>query len=84
MTEIEHLNAASTDVSTQAPTTAPTNTCPRCGTGFSCGMAAGATRCWCVEYPPAFAVPAADAADAACYCPACLAELVASRQRARG
>lgn len=79
MTEIEHLNAAPTDVSTQAPT----NTCPRCGAAFTCGMTAGAVRCWCVEYPPAFAVPAADAADAACYCRSCLAELVASRQRAR-
>ena len=60
---------------------APGDVCPRCGTRFSCGMAAGQEVCWCVAHPPIFAVPGAGAADAACYCPACLAELVARRQQ---
>ncbi|MDO9598636.1 MAG: cysteine-rich CWC family protein [Azoarcus sp.] len=55
------------------------NFCPRCGKRFICGMAAGEEVCWCVAHPPIFAVPGA---DAACYCPDCLAELVAQRRSA--
>lgn len=63
---------------------APTNCCPRCGKSFTCGMAAGEAICWCVAHPPIFAVPGGDAADAACYCPNCLAELVAQRRSTVG
>lgn len=61
--------------------TPATNACPRCGKPFTCGMAAGEAVCWCVAHPPLFAVPTAGAADAACYCPDCLAELVAQRRQ---
>lgn len=62
----------------------PGNVCPRCGAVFSCGMRAGEDVCWCVAFPPAFAVPAAETVPdtGACYCPACLAELVAAKERA--
>lgn len=54
------------------------NTCPRCGAAFICGMQAGGDACWCAAFPAAFAVPAAGAA--ACYCPRCLATLIADAQ----
>lgn len=57
----------------------PTNTCPRCGTTFTCGMRAGASGCWCAALPAAFAVPADAAGE--CYCPGCLAELMAASPR---
>ncbi|NMG70057.1 hypothetical protein DNK49_01505 [Azoarcus communis] len=53
------------------------DTCPRCGASFSCGMRAGDKVCWCAAYPPAFAVPDA---GAGCFCPTCLAELIAQAQ----
>ena len=60
----------------------PTNTCPRCGASFTCGMQAGESACWCAAFPAAFAVPEAGAlpADAGCYCPRCLAELIEDRR----
>ena len=48
------------------------NVCPRCGGRFTCGMAAGATGCWCAGLPPA----TIDRDVAACLCPACLAAAV--------
>ncbi|WEN43353.1 hypothetical protein CKCBHOJB_02972 [Thauera sp. GDN1] len=59
-----------------------TNTCPRCGARFTCGMQAGEPACWCAAYPAAFAVPEAGAVavDAGCYCPRCLAELIEERR----
>lgn len=52
------------------------NICPRCGGRFTCGMEAGAARCWCAELPRLVAVPAEDAVGG-CYCPACLEALLA-------
>lgn len=72
MNESQSGNSGSTEA-------APVNSCPRCGRLFTCGMAAGEDVCWCVAHPPIFAVPGA---DAACYCPDCLAELVAQRRNA--
>jgi hypothetical protein len=48
------------------------NVCPACGNVFTCGMAAGAERCWCADLPP---LPAdlLDSAAADCFCPTCLA-----------
>lgn len=65
--------------------TEPTNTCPRCGAAFTCGMRAGAPACWCADFPAAFAVPgtAEVAADAGCYCPRCLAALIAQKAASR-
>lgn len=62
-----------------------TNTCPRCGAAFTCGMQAGASACWCAAFPAAFAVPGADevAAEAGCYCPRCLAALIAEKEASR-
>ncbi|MCM0044748.1 MAG: cysteine-rich CWC family protein [Burkholderiaceae bacterium] len=59
--------------------------CVRCGRAFGCGMIDGdaTTPCWCTALPP---LPAAfvgrDAAT--CYCPACLAQLLAAVQRDAG
>jgi len=47
--------------------------CTACGTPFTCGMVAGAARCWCADVPPALPVPAA---GAGCLCPACLRSAV--------
>jgi hypothetical protein len=57
------------------PDSGSTNTCPRCGAAFTCGMEAGLPECWCASLPAGFAVPAADA-GAGCYCPTCLRELL--------
>ncbi|WP_345792795.1 cysteine-rich CWC family protein [Thauera sp. JM12B12] len=64
------------------PMSEPTNTCPRCGAAFTCGMQAGEPACWCAAYPAAFAVPEAGAlpADAGCYCPRCLSALIEERR----
>jgi len=43
--------------------------CARCGSDFSCGMAAGAPRCWCAELPPLQPMP-----GRACLCRNCLEE----------
>ena len=53
---------------------APTNICPACGAGFTCGMQAGQPECWCAALPPLLAVPSAGAGS--CYCPACLAQMI--------
>ena len=58
---------------------APTNICPACGAGFTCGMQAGQPECWCAAFPPLLAVPSAGAGS--CYCPACLAQMIDSQQR---
>ncbi|WP_335740050.1 cysteine-rich CWC family protein [Pseudothauera hydrothermalis] len=57
------------------PDSASTNTCPRCGAAFTCGMAAGWPACWCAALPAGLAVPAADA-GLGCYCPECLQEML--------
>lgn len=41
--------------------------CDSCGEGFSCGMKAGAEKCWCAELPPVMPV-----SGDACLCPKCL------------
>jgi hypothetical protein len=53
------------------------NTCPRCGAGFVCGMQAEHASCWCAELPTLLKMPDT---PAACYCPACLGELLAARR----
>lgn len=53
---------------------APTNICPACGAGFTCGMQAGQPECWCAAFPPLLAVPSAGAGS--CYCPVCLAQMI--------
>ncbi|TFW16844.1 hypothetical protein E4L96_15585 [Massilia arenosa] len=60
--------------------------CGRCGAELHCAMAAGdAAPCWCTELPPAVPVPSGPtgtgAADAACWCRACLTAHIASLQR---
>ena len=57
---------------------APTNICPACGAGFTCGMQAGQPECWCAAFPPLLAVPSAGAGS--CYCPACLARMIEAQQ----
>jgi len=54
---------------------APSDRCSRCGAPFTCGMQAGLPECWCARLPPLARAP--DAA-AGCYCPACLASLLAA------
>jgi hypothetical protein len=51
------------------------STCPRCGARFTCGNVAGTTTCWCASLP---VLTSADKAATACYCPACLRELLAA------
>ncbi|MFA6312377.1 MAG: cysteine-rich CWC family protein [Sterolibacterium sp.] len=50
-----------------------TNTCPRCGAIFACGMQTGQEPCWCAELP-VLKVKADQASS--CYCPACLKQLI--------
>ncbi|NMG47427.1 hypothetical protein GO613_04850 [Azoarcus communis] len=57
--------------------TTQSDICSRCGAFFRCGMRAGDKACWCASYPPAFPVPEA---GAGCFCPKCLAELIAQAQ----
>jgi len=45
--------------------------CPVCGAAFTCGILAGADRCWCADVQPVLPVPLA-AAGAECLCPTCL------------
>ncbi|MDI6747759.1 MAG: cysteine-rich CWC family protein [Rhodocyclaceae bacterium] len=48
------------------------NVCPACGNVFTCGMAAGAKRCWCTDLPP-LPKDALDSITQGCFCPTCLA-----------
>lgn len=60
------------------------STCSRCGASFGCAMVdGGAGPCWCTELPPAVPVPEAggSAAQAACWCPACLRAHIAQQSR---
>ncbi len=59
--------------SDRGPDTLPesTDSCPRCGARFACGMATG--RCWCAALPLLAPLPAG--LPPACLCPACLKEL---------
>jgi len=66
-------------MSDAARPTSPTPTrCARCGATFGCG--AQLERCWCQQLPPLD--PARLAGDIGCYCPDCLAALVAEQQQA--
>lgn len=59
---------------------APTPTrCTRCGRTFGCGARMDA--CWCQQLPPLD--PARFVGDADCYCPDCLALLVAGQHTVR-
>ncbi len=55
-----------------------TNTCPACGTPFTCGMNAGLEACWCASLPPVLAVPSSDVGQ--CYCPDCLRKVIAEAE----
>ncbi|HMM76551.1 MAG TPA: hypothetical protein PJ986_12635 [Gammaproteobacteria bacterium] len=60
------------------PTDAPTPTrCAGCGKTFGCGARLDA--CWCQQLPPLD--PARIAGDAGCYCPDCLAALIAEQRQ---
>ena len=53
------------------------STCTRCGAGFGCAMADGASApCWCTDLPPVVPVPGV---DASCWCPQCLQQHIASQ-----
>jgi len=54
--------------------------CPRCGTSFVCGVAAGTGECWCFELPHVLTVPETDGA-AACLCPNCLNQRIHEIER---
>ncbi len=55
--------------------TSPTPTrCARCGVSFGCG--ARMEGCWCQQLPALD--PSRITADAGCYCPDCLAALLAA------
>ncbi len=62
----------------EAPPAIGPSVCPRCGTGFRCGMVSGDATCWCTQLPPLLPVPAADDTTTTCFCPKCLAELTAA------
>ncbi len=59
--------------------------CGRCGAEFGCGMreggrpSTGGEACWCASLALALPLPASGAADAACWCPACLGGEIARR-----
>lgn len=56
------------------------STCSRCQSEFSCGMTDDAERaapCWCTTLP---SLPPERYGAAGCYCPRCLAELVAQAE----
>lgn len=57
---------------------APTR-CARCGATFGCG--ARMAECWCQQLPPLD--PSRVDAKAGCYCPDCLAALVAGQAETR-
>jgi hypothetical protein len=57
------------------------DTCPICGGPNACGLAAGASTCWCFETRiPAEAIARvpAEALDRSCICQACAAAGVSS------
>lgn len=54
--------------------------CTACGKVFECGMG-GSDRCWCSTAFPAV-MPLPESAKG-CYCPECLADLIAAAQRQR-
>lgn len=54
-----------------------TNTCPRCGAAFTCGMNAGQEPCWCAALP----VLAVTQPEAGCFCPDCLKQLVEAQSQ---
>lgn len=57
----------------RGPATPPesTDSCPRCGARFACGIATG--QCWCATLPLLAPLPAG--LRPTCLCPACLSEL---------
>jgi len=53
--------------------------CLRCGKTFECGMNGGGP-CWCsTDFPAAMPLPAS---AQGCYCPSCLAALIAEKKSA--
>lgn len=75
MTDMEHGNNPSAPRKGQ-------RICPRCGSPFVCGVAAGTGECWCFELPHVLTVPETDGA-AACLCPNCLNQRIREIQSAR-
>jgi len=56
------------------PTTVDPRRCPLCGNGNACGMAEGASTCWCFQaHIPAEVIERvpAEARDRACICQGC-------------
>lgn len=61
----------------------PPQRCARCGAPFTCGLLAGAARCWCADLPPIAApLPGLAGEHSGCLCPACLQAAVARAQGA--
>jgi hypothetical protein len=56
-------------------------TCPACGEPAECGMAKGASTCWCFALPHVLPIPP-DRSDVRCFCRACLERLVSDRAAA--
>ncbi|QPC82808.1 cysteine-rich CWC family protein [Phototrophicus methaneseepsis] len=56
--------------------------CPRCGTPFVCGVAAGKGECWCFQMPMIIPLPESDGA-ATCLCPYCLQERIEQQMQSR-
>ena len=59
--------------------------CSRCGVQFSCAMVDGAPGdppCWCVAMPAGLPLPGESAAEATCWCPACLKNAIAEHASA--
>ncbi|AGE50030.1 hypothetical protein ATCVCanal1_002L [Acanthocystis turfacea Chlorella virus Canal-1] len=47
--------------------------CVSCGAPFTCGISAGGTTCWCMEFPNKLPV---DKKKSGCYCPKCLKKVL--------
>ncbi len=59
-----------------APSQNGQQACPRCGQGFTCGLAANLERCWCFDLP--HVIPVESASREGCLCPTCLNNLIDS------
>ncbi len=49
-------------------------TCPRCGTVFTCGLAAHEESCWCFDLPRV--ITRARSSREGCLCPNCLKQQI--------
>jgi hypothetical protein len=60
----------STPNTSAEPSTLQSQTCPRCGAAFTCGLANRQERCWCFDLPHVRLHPEPN--EKGCLCPACL------------